>query len=272
MSNKSGRQAPGNRPGGAKPKQSQRPQPQQKQKPQQQQSQKQVQNRQTTLTSDSQVLTAERDVQPTLRQQQQQEKQLARQQRQAVARAEAARRKRTRTMQRMAIFGAIGLAFLGLVTFLVLREAGKPGRLVDQQVSIHVEPGQPHAEYTTDPPTSGPHVGRILPSWQVYSEPITKELQVHGLEDGGVVINYTPDLDQTTIDRLAALAQTYHNKPAKQNHVVMSPYPEKFKGSDAKIALTAWRRIEYLDAYDEQRIRQFIDAYVGIDHHGESGT
>jgi hypothetical protein len=269
LSNKSGRQAPANRPGGARPKQPQRPQqPQRQQQPQQQ---KQVQTRQTTFTTDSQVLTAERDAQPTVRQQQQQEKQLARQQRQAVARAEAARRKRTRTMQRAAIFGVIGLAFLGLVTFLVLREAGKPGRLVDQQVSTHIQPGAAHAEYSTDPPTSGPHVN-FLPGFQVYTQPITKELQVHGLEDGAVVINYTPDLDKTTVDRLAALADTYYNKPAKQNHVIVAPYTEKFRGSDAKIAITAWRRIDYLDAYDEQRIRQFIDTYVGIDHHGESGT
>ena len=271
MSNKSGRQAPANRPGGAKPKQPQRPQSQQKQQQQQSQKQVQNQNRQTTLTTDSQVLTAERDSQPTVRQQQQQEKQLARQQRQAIARAEAARRKRTRTIQRTAIFGAIALAFVGLVTFLVLREAGKPGRLVDQQVSTHIQPGAAHAEYSTDPPTSGPHVN-FLPGFQVYSQPITRELQVHGLEDGAVVINYTSDLDQTSIDRLAALAETYYNKPAKQNHVIVAPYAEKFKGSDAKIALTAWRRIDYLDAYDEQRIRLFIDTYVGIDHHGESGT
>jgi hypothetical protein len=270
LSNKSGRPSAGNRPGAAKAKQPQRPQ-QQPQRPQQQkpqQPQKQAQNRQPTFRTDSQVLTAERDGQAAARQQ---EKQQARLQRQAAAREEAARRKRTRTIQRVAIFGTIALAFVALVTYLALREAGKPGRLVDQQVSTHIAPGAAHADYTTDPPTSGPHVN-FLPAFKVYSEPITKELQVHGLEDGAVVINYTPDLDKTSVERLGAIADIYYNKPAKQNHVIVSPYAEKFKGTDAKIALTAWRRIDYLDAYDEQRIRRFIDEYVGIDHHGESGT
>ena len=30
---------------------------------------------------------------------------------------------------------------------------------------------------------------------------------------------------------------------------------------------TAWTRIETLSAFDEKRIRRFIEAYRGIDHH-----
>jgi hypothetical protein len=33
------------------------------------------------------------------------------------------------------------------------------------------------------------------------------------------------------------------------------------------IALTAWTRIETLSAFDARRIRRFIEAYRGIDHH-----
>jgi hypothetical protein len=36
---------------------------------------------------------------------------------------------------------------------------------------------------------------------------------------------------------------------------------------DHKIALTAWRRIDTFNEFDEGRIVRFIEAYVGIDHH-----
>ena len=39
-----------------------------------------------------------------------------------------------------------------------------------------------------------------VPAWKVYTVPIRKELQVHALEDAGVVINYRPDLDKATED------------------------------------------------------------------------
>lgn len=266
MSNKSGRQAAPNKPGGAKSKQPQRPQ-QQQQRQQQQQSQKQAQNRQPTLTSDSQVLTAERDGSSVARQQ---ERQQARLQRQAEARAQAARRKRVRTMRRAGIFGALAVVLVGLISFLIWREASRPGRLVDMMVSTHVQ-GTYSGTYNTDPPTSGPH-SPAVPAFKVYTEPITKELQIHGLEDGGVAINYTPDTDPTTVERLKSLVETYHARGGTKGHVLLAPYPDKFRDSDDKIALTAWRRIDLLDTYDEQRIRRFIDEYVGIDRHGESGT
>ena len=267
MSNKSGRHSAAHRPGGAKGKQPQRPQ-QQPQR-QAQQAQKQVQNRPPTLASDSQVLTAERDGQGAAAARQQ-EKQQARLQRQAIARAEAARRKRARNIQRMAIFGALALAFVGLVSFLVWREANRPGRAVDMMVSNHIE-GEGYTTYNSDPPTSGPHNASV-PTFKVYTEPISKELQIHGLEDGGVAINYVPGTDQTTIDRLKSLVETYYAQGGTKGHVLLAPYPDKFRDSEAKIALTAWRRIDLLDTYDEQRIRRFIDEYIGIDRHGESGT
>ncbi|MDQ3706521.1 MAG: DUF3105 domain-containing protein [Chloroflexota bacterium] len=270
MSNKSGRQSAPNRPGGPKARQPQRPQQQpQRQSQQSQQSQKQVQNRQPTLTSDSQVLTAERSGQSTAAARQQ-EKQQARLERQAVARAEAARRKRMRSIQRMAIFGALALAFVGLVSFLVWRESNRPGRAVDMMTSNHVQ-GESGVTYNSDPPTSGPHSPSV-PAFTVYTKPITKELQIHGLEDGGVVINYIPDTDTTTIERLESLVRSYNALGGKKGHVLVAPYPEKFRDSDAKIAITAWRRIDFLDEYDEQRLRRFIDEYVGIDRHGESGS
>src|SRR2546428_253266 len=47
----------------------------------------------------------------------------------------------------------------------------------------------PHKSYSTDPPTSGPHVP-FTTRWGIHKSPIPKEIQTHNLEDGGVIIQY----------------------------------------------------------------------------------
>src|SRR5262245_1290140 len=116
---------------------------------------------------------------------------------------------------------------------------------------------QPHAPYNSDPPTSGPHLPYIAP-WGIHTEPISKELQVHNLEDGGVMVQYNcssgcPDL----VDKLKAIVGRY------PEHVILAPFP----GMKTRIALTAWTRIDAFDAFDEARITRFIKAYQGLDHH-----
>jgi len=133
----------------------------------------------------------------------------------------------------------------------------------------------PHKPYNSDPPTSGPHVPFIA-KWGIYKIPIPKELQVHNLEDGGVVIQYNCQSCDDLIAKLEALVKRYLEKasqeklkaddpsrPTRYEHLILAPYP----GMDATIALTAWGRIDKLKSYDEARIMQFIEAYVGIDHH-----
>lgn len=165
-------------------------------------------------------------------------------------------------MRKVGIIAAILLLLsVGGVAFY-MNEANKPGESVAQQPSPHIQnEGEAHAAYSTDPPTSGPHLPGTAP-WGISATPITKERQVHNLEDGGVIINYRPDLDKTTVDRLAEVAGAY------STGVVMSPYP----GLSQPIVLTAWRRIDRLEALDEARIRRFIDEYRGKDRHAESGS
>jgi len=166
-----------------------------------------------------------------------------------------------------------------------MRDIFKPplvGELVAMQPSHpHIPyPEYPHPTYTTDPPTSGPHYDS-LPSWTVYTEPITKELQVHGLEDGAVIVNYKPGLDQATVDRLAAMVRSYNTIPEPaypddpsaplprfMDRVVMSPYP----GRSNNIVLTSWQHIARFDSFEEAKIKRFIDEYAGIDQHATSAA
>ncbi len=133
-----------------------------------------------------------------------------------------------------------------------------PGTYVPSLGNAHLQSAyEPHPAYNSDPPTSGPHMPSIAP-WGVHTEPVTRELQVHNLEDGGVLVQYNcpsgcPELVQT----LKAVVGRYDTR------VILAPYP----GMRARIALTAWTRIDTLDEFDEKRITRFIDAYRGVDHH-----
>jgi hypothetical protein len=193
----------------------------------------------------------------------------ARLQRQAEARAIAEKRKRQANLRKFGIIGAVGLLVAVLIGWLVLRELNKPGEGVAIMLDrLHIPAGTTSSvAYSTEPPTSGPHVDD-LPQFKVYTEPITKELAVHGLEDGAVIINYRPDLSKDELDKLGAIATAYIGTPGK-NRIIMYPYPNLSN----PIVLTTWGRIDRLDILDEARIRRFIDAYVNIDHHeGRDGT
>jgi Protein of unknown function (DUF3105) len=197
-------------------------------------------------------------------------------QRRAAAQEAALRRERQRSVRTLGLLIAMFIVVGGGATVFYMREALKPapppppGQEVPIMASYHLKTGdEPHPTYTTDPPTSGPHIGSLA-DWGVHTDVITKELAVHSLEDGGVNINYRPDLDKATVDRLAALTQSYASlitEDSEANHVLMYPYP----GLSNAIVLTAWRHIDRLDTFDEARIKRFIDAYAGIDHHQESG-
>ena len=190
----------------------------------------------------------------------------ARIQRQAQERAQALQRKRQASVRKYAIMSAAILVVVAVIAWVMLRDAGKPGQgqaiMTDR---THLQSAtDPHVPYSTDPPTSGPHT-QAVPAFKVYTEPIAKESQVHGLEDGGVVINYQPELDKATVDKLAEIANLYIKTPGKEN-IIMSPYP----GLSNPIVLTTWGRMDRLDTLDETRIRAFVDAYVNIDHHENS--
>jgi hypothetical protein len=140
--------------------------------------------------------------------------------------------------------------------FAYRAQADLPGVRMADQGNAHIASADlPHEPYSSDPPTSGPHFPYIAP-WGIHTRPIQPELQVHNLEDGGVIVQYNcecPDL----VNRLRAIVQKYNTQ------VILAPYPTM----KSKIALTAWTRIQTIDDVDESRITRFIEAYRGIDHH-----
>jgi hypothetical protein len=175
--------------------------------------------------------------------------------------AKAERRARTprrvARQRRTIIAGAVVVLAAIVVGYFAYRaQANLPGVQYPDQGNLHVPSvDTPHEKYNSDPPTSGPHLPYIAP-WGVHTRPISKELQVHNLEDGGVVVQYNcecPDL----VAKLKAIVDRY------DRYVILAPYP----GMPNKIALTAWTRLDTLDELDEGRVKRFIEAYRGIDHH-----
>ena len=165
-------------------------------------------------------------------------------------------RRMPRRQRLMLAGGAIVVAACVVGYFAYRAAADLPGARIVDLGNRHIATADtPHEPYNSDPPTSGPHLPYIAP-WGVHARPIPLELQVHNLEDGGVLVQYSCECPEL-VAKLKAIVQKY------DRHVILAPYPT-MKG---KIALTAWTRVDTLEEFDEKRVVRFIQAYRGIDHH-----
>ena len=187
--------------------------------------------------------------------------------------ARAARRARRETRRRLRriIFGTVVALVAGafiLSLFLPGLNIGGgsglfgrsapdgPGIRVADQGRTHIEPGQDHAPYNSVPAISGWHFPQPLAParWGVHAQSLPDETLLHNLEHGGVGVHYDcPEGCDELVDQLADIVRGRGLK------VILSPYP----GMDTTIALTAWTFIDKFDVFDEQRVRDFIEAHEG---------
>lgn len=131
-----------------------------------------------------------------------------------------------------------------------------------------------HFKYTSNPPTSGAH-REIFSTSFINDKSLPKYIQVHLLEHGNILLQYNcfscPDVvaDLTAIahkfdDRLipfgqaAAAPADVQNAEEQGQAVIVAPYD----AMNAKIAVTAWTRLEVLDRVDQTAIYDFINAYL----------
>ncbi len=173
------------------------------------------------------------------------------------------RRKKSNSQNWLVIGGIVGVIALIVVILLVTRNA--QGNNDPEGVKTLKDLGNQHISqpmdtyvYNSRPPTSGPHAGNLA-QWGIYTETIPDYLQVHNLEDGGVIIHYNcPDGCPDVVAQLTSIVSDLGTE-----QLVLEPYPNM----DSRIALTAWTKLLTLDTVDEGRIKSFVKAYRGIDHH-----
>lgn len=117
----------------------------------------------------------------------------------------------------------------------------------------HVAEGEP-ISYAQDPPAGGRHWGSPPPPDDgFYTTEIPKELAVHNLEHGQIVVWYNNG-DSEVAERLKdAIAE-------KKSFLVALPRSEPLPGG-ARMVLTAWGRSQSCRQFDLQALRQFQDAF-----------
>ena len=122
------------------------------------------------------------------------------------------------------------------------------GEKIPEMGRGHVKPGQSHAEYNSNPPTSGPHwVGVAGPG--IKAEPVADELVLHSMEHGAAVVWYREGLDPSEI---AKIKTAFNSSSGKKIMLAR-------KDLDVPVALTSWGYLLKLDMVDEDKIKEFIE-------------
>ena len=137
----------------------------------------------------------------------------------------------------------------GLVFLARQGQQSRPGEAFAIQGQEHIAVGANHLEYSSNPPTSGPHYAQPV-NWGVYQIELPDEQIIHNLEHGGIWISYKPDIDPTIKVKLESIGNNYRGS------VVVVPRAK----NDSMIAVASWGRLEKLDNFDEAKITNFIDA------------
>lgn len=182
------------------------------------------------------------------------------------ARVEAERRRRrAQRLRKMIGWSGAGVVAVALVAFGAFRYVqGRAGeqeaiaaagcseiQTFPDQGRDHIQRGQEHDQYNSNPPTSGPHYGSVAP-WGVSDETIEPEVLVHNLEHGGIVINYK-GLPEEDADALAELVESYGDG------VILQPN----ETIDKPIALAAWRNLRTCDRYHPVVVESFVSQLCG---------
>lgn len=131
-----------------------------------------------------------------------------------------------------------------------------------EQGRDHLTLGESFDGYNSNPPTSGPHAPSPA-NFAISDVPVPKEMLVHSMEHGGVVVWYNcqggpAPLDESVcaqlVQELRGVVQPYLDEGKS---LVMVPYPDM----NRRIALTSWTFLDSFDEFDESRIRSFIDNF-----------
>lgn len=111
--------------------------------------------------------------------------------------------------------------------------------------------------FRTDPPTSGPHSFRWLPPSIYKANETTRELLVHNLEHGNIVIYFNRAiLSDSDVKWLSQLTNEYLGQ---WDGVLMVERDDK----EHPLILTAWRAMLRMKGLDQGKVLKFVEAFRG---------
>ncbi|MBI2057564.1 MAG: DUF3105 domain-containing protein [Candidatus Yanofskybacteria bacterium] len=151
------------------------------------------------------------------------------------------------------IFGVTALIGYGLY---VLAQGSAPkgedfSRAIPLMEASHIAVGSQLSEYTSSPPTSGPHYGQTARSG-FREETISDQYIIHNLEHGDVWIAYHPRIASEIQEELKQFGAA---------KVIITPRDT----NDTDIALAAWGQLDAFNVEDSvlpiERIKDFIKRY-----------
>lgn len=128
------------------------------------------------------------------------------------------------------------------------------GIRAEPQDSPIIAVGDPHAGYSTTPPTSGPHYEELAP-WGIHDAPVADEHVVRNLEVGGIAISYNLG-DEATVERLEQFTRSQASYPGC---FVMRPYDALPEGT---IALSAWGWYQTFTSVDVDAKQTFVTGHL----------
>lgn len=135
-----------------------------------------------------------------------------------------------------------------------------PGNPVSQLGRKHV-PNGTKVSYNSNPPTSGDHYGDWAKTG-VYPSPLVDENLVHSLEHGYIILSY----NCTKVNSKLENSQTCKDLVKQLSDVASEVRLWKIivvprVSLDVPLALTAWGRIDKIQAFDKERIIRFVTAF-----------
>jgi hypothetical protein len=133
-----------------------------------------------------------------------------------------------------------------------LANAGCTEQTFPSQGRQHVLELKEEFQYSSFPPTSGPHNPQWA-LWGMYDRPVPFISSTHNLEHGGIVVQYGKDVPQETIAEIRAW---YEADPAG-----LLVAPLRGNALPDKVALTGWTQLAICPGFDAAAFDSFRDQY-----------
>ncbi len=184
---------------------------------------------------------------------------------QKARQSEWQRRETRRGRIMAAVWIIAGLAFVGTLVYLAWKQAQpipRTGESIAIQGRSHIQVGEAHDPYNSDPPTSGPHYETPAEAGFYEAAPVDEQL-VHSMEHGYVIIWYNcsslspDDCSRLKNDIRDTMGQVENSPITHTSKLIATPRPTM----DHLLALTSWGRLDKFDSFDKQRILNFIRVF-----------